>query len=405
MLLEVLSSRPGDAVAALERISASVKQRRFAPEVPGSKDSARVRAYQKSIARLAAGESKEEDGEGESGSNQEESLSAPRADAVADLDSQAAAWACAGVTFDASDLFKLQLSLARLAGADESIQTLRLWGKLHGRGADYFVAEGLGGAALEEEAVEGREEPEEAANKHNYWVCAFPGAPWKQLPAVRPSQIQCARSIKRFLTGDLSAQVLGYPSFPGQEKEYVRAIIALVNEDCAVAPKGFLVASEDGQSAEVAEDFTMPSADELSDPAGWQTFGQAMSSLGRVAPLVTQDDEGNDVSQPEGWELQPLRDLDAEAWTVRRYPQAMPGAKCAKAILRSKKWPGAVAVAAPSMNLWTNIYVGFGYAKSAQAYTPPMPPPLQSEFDVSGIAEQPDVTEDTKPAEATEEEE
>ncbi|CAK9021263.1 Radial spoke head protein 4 homolog A (Radial spoke head-like protein 3) [Durusdinium trenchii] len=395
LLANLLAERPNDPVAVFEQISARVKQGRFQGQ-----DSTKPLFDKEDVGEFAATIAKlhqsQDDGDQEDAS---EPLPPPRADVLADLFSQRNAWSAAGVAIPETDLFKLQLSLARLAGADDSIETLRIWGKLQGRDADYFVAEGTGGAA---EGDEADVPPEPEANRFTYWVCSFPGGPWTQLEPVRAEAILCARQIKRFLTGDLSATVLGYPQFPGPEKAFVRAIIALINADCALAPKGFFVENDDASGTSVDEEFQMPaSAADLADAAAWEAFGLPFNSLGRVAPLESEDDEGNPVSQPEGWELKWLRSPDADQWTVRTHPSTLPDAKSAQVVLRSQLWPGAAAIATPSTATWTNIYVGYGYPASDTLYTPPMPPALQGEFDAATLKEQPDVVEDPE-AEATE---
>lgn len=406
VLLKVITERPNDAVAIFEQLSGAVKSDRFA--VSGASANALPEAqllakYCKVVSKLhSGGEAADGDADAE-GAEAEEPLPAPRADVLADLMTQRAAWKAAGVELAPTEVFKLQLSMARLAGGDDSIQTLRFWGKLFGRGSDYLVAEGTGGAqaAGDDDDEEGAIEAE--ANKHTYWVCSFAGGPWTQLGAVKPAAITCARQIKRFLTGDVGATVLGYPAFPGTEGAYLRAIIALVNADCAVAPKGYFQASDEGDAINVDDEYAMPGAADLADAASWECFGSAFSSLGRVAPLETEDDEGNTASAPEGWELQVLRGVESDAWTVRTDPVTLPDAKSAQVVLRSQAWPGAFAVASPSTGTWTNVYMGFGHPAAATLYTPPMPPVLQSEFDASALKEQQDVIEDPTPPEEAKE--
>ncbi|GBG32879.1 Radial spoke head protein 6-like A [Hondaea fermentalgiana] len=404
VLLKVISERPENALQVFEQLSASVKAGKLSGGVANEATQAQrelIMAHSKQLSKLyrdpEAPEAVEDDegDEAKEAPEPEEPLPAPRADVLIDMDKEFAAWRAAGVHMAPQDSFKLQMSLARLAGADDSIQTLRLWGKLLGREGDYFVAEGTGGAAEEgDEDEEGVEPAEPEANKHTYWVCSYPGGPWTRLGSLRPEAVLCARQIKRFLTGNLDASVLGYPAFPGTERAYVRAIIALINEECAIAPKGYFAVSEDGDAVDVAEEFTMPAVADLLDASAWEAYGPAFSSLGRVRPVETEDAEGNTVSQPEGWELQWVRDALAEKWTARAYPRTLPDLKHAHAVLRSEAWPGAFAIASAASGAWSNVYVGYGFARADTLYTPPMPPALQKEYGGAQFKEQDDVIED-----------
>lgn len=406
VLLKVISEQPENALDVFEQLSASVKAGRLSSGTAGESTQAQrelVAAHCKLLSKLYRDPAPAEgdaEAEGEDGESKEvdEPMAAPRAEVLINLDQEYNAWRAAGIQMSPEDLFKLQLSLARLAGADESIQTLRLWGKLLGRKGDYYVAQGTGGA--QDEEAEDVEPAEAEANKHTYWVCSYPGGPWTRLGPLRPEAIICARQIRRFLSGDLNAPVLGYPAFPGPERAYVRALIALVNESCAVAPKGYFAVSEEGDSMDVAEEFVMPDAADLLDPSAWEVYGPAFSSLGRVRPVESEDEEGNVVSKPEGWELQWVREVVSEEWDARAYPRTMPGLKHAHAVLRSSAWPGAFAVASTASKSWSNIYVGYGIAKTEAPYTPPMPPPLQKEFAGAQFKEQDDVIEDPSAAEA-----
>ena len=61
--------------------------------------------------------------------------------------------------------------------------------------------------------------------------------PWIPLPDVTPRQIEVARSIRRFFTGNLDAPVPCHPAFPGLEKEYLRAQICRISAGTALAPR------------------------------------------------------------------------------------------------------------------------------------------------------------------------
>lgn len=84
---------------------------------------------------------------------------------------------------------------------------MRLWGKITGTKADYYVVEAT---MPEGDAEEGGEEAGEdaeargatdSANKYVYFVTNSPIKPWVQLPDIKPSQINNARRTKHLFTG------------------------------------------------------------------------------------------------------------------------------------------------------------------------------------------------------------
>ena len=285
------------------------------------------------------------------------------------------------------EAFKLSLSLSALAGGDGDISDLRLWGKFWTLNGFYIVAEGKSGSA---EIPEGAEEE---ANTHTYWVCPWAGESWTQLPPLRPEVVVVTKQIRKFLTGDLDAPVSGYPPFPGTEKDYVRCLIALINSDCAVAPDGVFEATEDGGMVVSEEE----SAFAIQDPSGWKHTALPFNEYGLVGTR-TEERDGEEVELPEGWEMSYLRDLSEDEWNVRRTPMSVAPGKSTFHILRSRKWPGAYAVGRES-GMWHNMYSGYGIPAMDKAYTPPMPPVVQSEFDEADLVEQDDVIEDPNPPE------
>lgn len=404
VLLEVLTKRPGDALGIFEQISSSVKQAKFIPSDPLEKASdqeplsistrvARTQ-YCKAIKALYKFEADEDENE-EQKDEDEEPLPAPRAEVVEDIVSSSVNWDAAGVCFSKEDTFKLMLAMARLAGSDDTIQTLRFWGKLQGRSNDYFVVEGVGGVADDTE----NESIEVEANKHNYWVCSFIGGPWFRLPMVTPAAVICAQRIKKFLTGSLQAAVSGYPPFPGNESDYVRAIIALINADCLIAPRGYFKLEEDGTTVGINEDFE--NTGDLSSVDAWQRYCLKFNSIGRVTAIEKQDEEGNTVIEPDNWVPEYLSACDEANWSVRRSPKFLANCKSERIVLRSNRWPGAYAISSIA-GTWSNIYIGFGIAASDSPYTPPMPPSLQEELHATELLEQEDVREDPTPEDTNE---
>ncbi|XP_061395610.1 radial spoke head protein 4 homolog A-like [Musca vetustissima] len=76
-------------------------------------------------------------------------------------------------------------------------------------------------------------------NRFSYFVVNSLSDEWIELPICTPKQIVISRKIKKFLTGDLEADIISYPCFPGKEKHYLRAMIARITAGTYIAPKGY----------------------------------------------------------------------------------------------------------------------------------------------------------------------
>lgn len=78
-------------------------------------------------------------------------------------------------------------------------------------------------------------------NRYVYFVCTNLYEDWIELPSATPHQINVSRRIKKYFTGNLDAEILSYPTFPGTERNYLRAIIARISSSTHVAPRNFYV--------------------------------------------------------------------------------------------------------------------------------------------------------------------
>lgn len=90
-------------------------------------------------------------------------------------------------------------------------------------------------------------------NQYTYFVTNSPGLPWTKLPDVKPAMIEHARQIRSLFTGCLSAPVNGYPSYPGVEREYLRAQIARITATTHISPAGFYLLTESEDENEEEE--------------------------------------------------------------------------------------------------------------------------------------------------------
>lgn len=324
--------------------------------------------------------------------------------AVQNFAEDAAMFAWAGIGFGKQESYAIGMSLRKLAADTPTVEKLRLWGKVLGISADYYVAEGKfksTGAAAPPATLPGTPEDDveakgEGANTFTYWVSTGPSAPWVRLPAARASHIVAARSVKRMLTGDLSAPVLSTPWFPGMEKHLLRAQIARITASCTLSVNGFYEPDDEAtgknkiKEAEGALE-AFPGHDELKTQAGWKHASPFLFSNGKSGwpdfeALAEDPKNEGKISEEEkaaieakiaaegehamleGIEadLEELKGEDAPegslAWSVKVYgDQGLytvgDAAKTYRVTaVKSLIWPGAAAVAQGTK--FANIYVG-----------------------------------------------
>ena len=267
---------------------------------------------------------------------------------------------------------------------DASYEAVKFWGKVTASSGDYFVCYGKTSEDTEEDPK--KQEGKNGANKYTYFVTKSPADPWTQLPHVTSAQVLVASSIRRLLTGDLDAGVPSYPPFPGTERSYLRAMIARVTADCAIAPAGTFEASEDGDIAPVRDDdgnVNPPNkeCEELLTKEAWTHYELRLNVLGRCTKLPEQEEEG--AEPVEGDDVpEALGGVEAEEgkdrWSLRPCPggAGQTATSLVKAV--SLDWPGAYAVAGGKR--FVNVYVGNGLKFENKAYTPPLPGGIAQEF-------------------------
>ncbi|KAL2642568.1 hypothetical protein R1flu_010155 [Riccia fluitans] len=362
-----------------------------------------------------------------------------------------------GVGLGRTETLMIMLALKKL-GDDPAlgITSLRFFGKFFGTKKNYFVFESLvsGENAAEEEeaAIEGEEgadgEGEDGVNKkppkeepltyppnvkdevpieensgpnvNVYWVCNRLDEKCVKLPPVSPLQISTARRMKKFLTGDLEAEVTAIPPYPGVEKNFLRAQIARISAGTQLALEGFYSASGGGEEEQSAgeitanEEWTRPPDSDINAPSAWVHRQLYIRRSGRCADYEKpakeegddesegatteaetedgtedseskhgEDDEEEPVAAEEPEEIpEPLTTVEndkdfaerVKPWSISM-SSSIAGLKNQVICLRSLVWPGAFALSTPTK--FTNIYVGFGFKNSD--YIPPLPPPIQKE--------------------------
>lgn len=369
VLTRVIQESPDDPVDVFEELSAAVKADRFVPSDAegkladqGAASSSTVvasREFAEGVSRLIG--------------SADEPLTA--SDGVAqDVLDESAVWAWAGVSFTKDEVYALFLSMTRHS-SETGAQGLRFWGKVLGIKADYYVLEGV-----DPEAGESDE-----ANALTYWVSTNIYSEWTRLPNFNGSHVTTARAIRRFFTGDLEAEVSSYPPFEGSEKHHLRTVIALINADCALSPKGVWENDEETGSKKKVEDAPETSVDDLSSIAGWERVAMPFNGEGVIAPQLVED-------EPNADRVPMVRAIETEKeFSCRVLPGLAKSNDKALAMIRSNVWSGAVSIGFRSGRS-VSIYCGHGLKTAETMYTPPPPPVLQSECE-SKFAEQADVTE------------
>ena len=406
VLLKVLHEKPNDPVAAFEHISSLVKRTGFSGDSVGA-------SY---VGSSEAQEIKEAEQQLLEARSQlmrpKEAADGVTAEPVQDLIDQANYLEWANISFGREETYRIYLALKQLASST-TVSNLRLWGKLLGKEGDYIIAEGQ--AEAEEEEEEGKKdslgntiEPTgKGANKFTYWVCSVAGGPWTRLPNVTPEQVIIARKVRRFLTGNLDAAVGGHPPFPGREKSFIRALIAIISAETVISPDGVFVQSEDEESPfdinPNEEEFEAP---DLSDLSNWKHHVLPLNAIGRCTPNPPElNEEGEEIEDPNAPEPPAVlasiaEDGDEEnpGWALRGYPSSSQGEEpnYSFVVAKSRRWPGAVAVGIGKRFL--NCYVGYGQPYREEAYAPSLPSDIPQEFDVNAedaeFVEQKDVLED-----------
>ena len=419
LILKLVTEQPDNALASIESLSASLKAKSFPDFGTGGMttgaaasaelDAARAALLAAQAAVFKAPVADEETGAGGPGA------------AVQNLTEEGTFLEWAGVGLGATETFRTHLALKALA-AQFPATGLRFWGKLLGRGGDYVVAEGVcepaGEEADDEKDALGNtlQKTGDGPNKFTYFVCSGVGGKWTRLPRVTPHAIIVARQTRRLLTGSLSAPVATHPPFPGDEALYVRALIALISAGTTIAPAGVFTAvegSEEGAIEANAEEFDAP---DVADVSGWVHTALDINELGRTRPNPAPvDADGNPVEvegAPEASApLKPISDdapvdeAAAEgggAWAVATTPAsglADGETPSGPVVVRSLRWPGAVAVGLGKK--FVNAYVGWGQPVVTARFQPSLPPTVGATYNYAAeetrVVEKADVTVDNTP--------
>jgi len=407
-LMKLLIDQPKNAYEMFELVSAEVKSNPFNPDpeaatpVPMSEEEAskRLEWAKKCFTLLKVPDEPSDGGE----------VKFP------DLmdDGNLLEWA--GISLGKSEIYKLYLSIKKFSETlPGDVERLRLVGKISTLGLPYYIIEGV--SPEEEEGIdEAKQESKAGVNKYAYWVAqSAEVGTWTKLPNVTADQIVKARLFKRYLTGNLDAEVPSYPPFPGTEKNLLRAQIARIVGATSISPDGYYELDDSeppvvklAEAEALAERFPKASS-ELKDAEAWKHHETDPNKIGRITALPeVLGEDGEPIEPEEPVEVpEQLQGIIPESWSLRVCPGGSGTAAASLVVAKSLTWPGAVAVAAGRR--FVNIYVGNGIVYEPGTYTPPLPEAILSEWapgeEESGLVEEEDVKLDpTPPVEEADEE-
>jgi len=373
----------------------------------------------------------------------------------------------AGIGMSEEEWTRVYLAMKQLCEKEPTMTECRFWGKIMGLKANYYIVEGKlppcdDDYELEEQEKQEQEEndqddeendgnypkstwkpvadvdPEKrgqcGTNQFTYWVTNEPGTDWTQLEPVKPTQISLARHISKFFTGDLEANIVSFPVFPGQEKHLLRAQIARITHGAHVAPMTYYNLDDDAdldnpdghglEEPQVNPDFEGIILKDLLDPSlqAWVHARPFILNQGRCdfkAPDKPdlEEEEFDDEEDAEVEELMmeadreigppqltPLtEDIEATgipAWGVNA-SNSLNHQHHQIAVIKSNLWPGAAAYC--NGHKFDNIYIGYGQRYNAVNYSPMVCQAFELEFMSSECIEESDPSVEQEKAKEAEE--
>lgn len=374
----------------------------------------------------------------------------------------------AGIGLAEEEWTRVYLAMKQLCEKEPTMEQCRFWGKIMGLNANYYIVEGklppcdddYEAEEREQEEKEENEQDEEdeidgypkstwkpvadvepekrgqcGTNQFSYWVTNEPGTGWTHLEAVKPCQISIARHISKFFTGNLEANVVSFPVFPGQEKHLLRAQIARITHGANVAPMTYFNLEEDAdldnpeetglEDPQVNPEFEGVILRDLLDPSlqAWVHARPFILNQGRCdykAPDKPDFEEEGELDDEEDGEVEELMmeaereigppqlspltdDIEATgipAWSVST-SNTLNHAHHQIAIIKSNLWPGAAAYC--NGHKFDNIYIGYGQKYNAVNYSPMMCQAFEMEFMSSEIIEEADPSVEQEKAKEAEE--
>ncbi|XP_055336451.1 radial spoke head protein 6 homolog A-like isoform X2 [Paramacrobiotus metropolitanus] len=259
------------------------------------------------------------------------------------------------------------------------------------------------------------------ANMYCYYVCQdLIAAEWLRLPDVSPEQIRKAKFLKRTFKGNLYSKIIGSPTYPGVEQNYLRAQIARITHGTTIGPIGQYIPPEEEDETEGGPKFTLMEDPDFEHPKLNEILSNSLSGYGHTLPYILrqgrctwwdpspgakpageeEEEEAEEPEEPQPEEGEEAADekpkkkrklkakaesgpavfspitedketaKDAPAWVVRPSCSTLPQIGFVK--ICSTLWPGAICIV--QQNKSENFYVGNGLKNGEfSPYMPPMP--------------------------------
>ena len=169
---------------------------------------------------------------------------------------QNAAWRHCGVGLPETEAFLLDQSITKLA-MEKQLDEVRFVGKIFGTKGNYLVVSSKRYTAPDEHVyqevndmpkpprkkveVDVQAEPAyKGVNRLTFWVASHASDAWVQLPDITPQQLNAARKVRKYLTGDLNASVVSSPSFEWNEATLLRAQLSRILSATYISPANAL---------------------------------------------------------------------------------------------------------------------------------------------------------------------
>ena len=207
-----------------------------------------------------------------------------------------------GISFSKKELLLLNKSITRLATVLTN-GNITFFGKIYGTQKDYYILE-----ATEIDPPENfnydndmEKRKEDGVNKNVFYVTNDLFEKWVELPDVKPSQIKSSRLIKYTFTGNLENPIHSNPTFIGQEKHYLRCMIARIYHGAKLVPSINHYTVEDQESPfkplTPAEKPKQLKYDDLIKMENWIHFPPGILQCGRVSHMTEEVPEGIDPDE------------------------------------------------------------------------------------------------------------
>ena len=211
-------------------------------------------------------------------------------------------FASIGINFTKKELLLLNKSLTKLA----TILTngnITFFGKIFGSEKDYYVVE-----ATEIDPPENfnydndmEKRKEDGVNRNVFYVTNDLSEKWIELPDVKPSQIRASRLIRYTITGNLENPIYSNPTFIGNEKHFLRCIIARIYHGAKLMPSINHYTIEDQESPfkplTPADKAKQLKYKDLINMENWIHFPPGILNCGRVSHMTEDPPEGVDPDE------------------------------------------------------------------------------------------------------------